>query len=133
MSAPGCFVTTFRRNLENELPADTEQCPPHALALVLDHDDFLAAGAPRRLILLTKEKDYFDQRGAREAFARLQRLYSALERPDDVAFFTGPTGHGYSQETREAMYRFFTRVTGISDAATEPPLQLEREEDLRVT
>ena len=33
MAAPSCFVTTFRRNLENELPADTEQCPPHALAL----------------------------------------------------------------------------------------------------
>ena len=26
MAAPSCFVTTFRRNLENELPADTEQC-----------------------------------------------------------------------------------------------------------
>ena len=24
MGAPSCFVTTFRRNLENELPADTE-------------------------------------------------------------------------------------------------------------
>ena len=33
MAAPSCFVTTFRRNLENELPQDTEQCPPRALAL----------------------------------------------------------------------------------------------------
>ena len=32
MAAPSCFVSTFRRNLENELPADTEQCPPRALA-----------------------------------------------------------------------------------------------------
>ncbi|AWM40091.1 Acetyl xylan esterase (AXE1) [Gemmata obscuriglobus] len=46
MAAPACFVTTFRRNLENELPADTEQCPPHALALGLDHADFLACMAP---------------------------------------------------------------------------------------
>ncbi len=45
MSAPSCFVTSFRRNLENELPADTEQCPPLALALKLDHEDFLAARA----------------------------------------------------------------------------------------
>ena len=30
MAAPNCFVTTFRRNFENELPADTEQCPPKA-------------------------------------------------------------------------------------------------------
>src|SRR6185436_13841133 len=91
------------------------------------------AGAPRPLILLTKEKDYFDQRGAQEAFARLKHLYTALGRPDDVAIFTGPTGHGYSQENREAMYRFFNRVTGISDAQTEPPLQLEKDETLQCT
>lgn len=48
MAAPSCFVTTFRRNLENELPADTEQCPPRALALGLDHEDFVAAMAPSR-------------------------------------------------------------------------------------
>ena len=47
MAAPSCFVTSFRRNLENELPADTEQCPPRALALGLDHEDFLAAMAPK--------------------------------------------------------------------------------------
>ena len=46
MAAPSCFVTTFRRNMENELPADTEQCPPRALALGLDHADFIAAMAP---------------------------------------------------------------------------------------
>ena len=65
MAAPSCFVTTFRRNLENELPADTEQCPPRALALGLDHGDFLAAMAPKPVIILAKEKDYFDVRGAR--------------------------------------------------------------------
>ncbi|MGE0609339.1 MAG: alpha/beta hydrolase family protein, partial [Pirellulales bacterium] len=64
MAAPGCFVTTFRRNLENELPADTEQCPPRALALGLDHSDFLAAMAPKPVIILAKERDYFDARGA---------------------------------------------------------------------
>ena len=63
MAAPSCFVTTFRRNLENELPQDTEQCPPRALALGLDHADFLAAMAPKPIIILAKERDYFDVPG----------------------------------------------------------------------
>jgi dienelactone hydrolase len=67
MAAPSCFVTTFRRNLENELPADTEQCPPRALALGLDHEDFIAAMAPKPVILLGQERDYFDIRGTEEA------------------------------------------------------------------
>lgn len=130
MGAPGCFVTTFRRNAENELPADTEQCPPRVLALGLDHSDFLAAMAPKPVIILAKEKDYFDVRGAMEAFERLKQLYTLLGAPDNIALQIGPTEHGYSIENREAMYRFFNRVTGISDAAKEPPLTIEKDPDL---
>lgn len=133
MAAPNCFVTTFRRNLENELPADTEQCPPRALALHLDHDDFLAALAPKPVILLAKERDFFDVRGVEEGYARLRRLYRLLGDEDNIKLFIGPTAHGYSQENREAMYRWFNRVTRVSDAAKEPKLTLEKDETLWCT
>ncbi|HUG89377.1 MAG TPA: prolyl oligopeptidase family serine peptidase [Planctomycetaceae bacterium] len=133
MAAPSCFVTTFRRNMENELPADTEQCPPRVLALGLDHDDFLAALAPRPVIILAKERDYFDVRGSLEAYERLRRLYRLLDAEDEVALFIGPTHHGYSQENREAMYRWFNRVTGVSDAQSEPELIIEPDETLWCT
>ncbi|MDA1314585.1 MAG: prolyl oligopeptidase family serine peptidase [Acidobacteria bacterium] len=133
MAAPSCFVTTFRRNLENELPADTEQCPPRALGLGLDHDDFLTAMAPKPIIVLGKEKDYFDARGNEEAYLRLQRLYKLLGAEDNIARFRGSTYHGYSQENREAMYRWFNGVTKISDAQTEPALTLEEDATLLCT
>lgn len=133
MAAPSCFVTTFRRNLENELPADTEQCPPRALALGLDHDDFLAAMAPKPVVILGKEKDYFDARGVEEAYERLRHLYKLLGREDEIAMFIGPTYHGYSQENREAMYRWFNRSTQVSDARTEPALTMEDDETLWCT
>ncbi|MCI0699934.1 MAG: prolyl oligopeptidase family serine peptidase, partial [Planctomycetia bacterium] len=130
MAAPGCFVTTFRRNLENELPQDTEQCPPHALALNLDHSDFLACMAPKPVIILAKEKDYFDVRGSEEIFRRLKNIYKLLGAEENVKLHIGPTGHGYTIENREAMYRWFNTATGISEAKTEPKLTLEKEEDL---
>lgn len=133
MAAPACFVTTFRRNLENELPADTEQCPPRAIALGLDHDDFLAAMAPKPVIILAKERDFFDVRGSMEAFARLKRLYTLLGAADNIQLHIGPTDHGYSQENREAMYGFFNRVTKISDADKEPALTIEKDETLQCT
>jgi dienelactone hydrolase len=133
MAAPSCFVTTFRRNMENELPADTEQCPPKALALNLDHDDFIAAMAPRPVVLLAKERDYFDARGAEEAFARLKRLYGLLGAEDKISQFIGPTTHGYSQENREAMYRWFNQATKASDAKTEPKITIEEDETLQCT
>ena len=69
MAAPCCWVTTFRHNLENEEVADTEQCPWRALSLGLDHSDFMAVMAPKPVILLGQEKDFFDIRGTEESFA----------------------------------------------------------------
>lgn len=151
MAAPSCFVTTFRRNVENELPQDTEQCPPRALALDLDHADFLAAMAPKPIIILAKERDYFDVRGAEETYQRLRKLYRLLDAEDNVALFVGPTGHGYSLENREAMYSWFNRATGTTvlnsdrqfdgvlhattavEFAAEPELVIEKDETLWCT
>lgn len=133
MAAPSCFVTTFLRNCENELPADTEQCPPGALALGLDHSDFIAAMAPKPVILLGKEMDFFDVRGTEEAYARLRRLYGLLGGEENVALFIGPGYHGYSRENREAMYRWFNRATRVSDARAEPDLIIEPDETLWCT
>ncbi len=151
MGAPSCFVTTFRRNLENELPQDTEQCPPQALALDLDHADFLAAMAPNPVIILAKERDYFDVRGSEETYRQLKRLYRLMDAEDNVALFVGPTGHGYSQENREAMYSWFNRACdGVTAASSgqfdgvlrssaevefvaEPSLAIESDETLRCT
>ena len=133
MAAPSCFVTELRRNMENELGADMEQCPAKALALGLDHEDFLAALAPKPIVILAKEKDYFDVRGNEAAYARLKRLYGLLGAEENVSYFAGPTYHGYSQENREAMYRWFNRCTGISNATSEPALVLEDDRTLWCT
>jgi dienelactone hydrolase len=133
MAAPSCFVTSFRRNLENELPADTEQCPPGALLAGLDHCDFLAALAPRPVVLLGQEKDYFDARGLEEAFRRLRHLYTLLGEPRNIQLAIGPDPHGYSQPNRTAMYRFFNSVTAVSSATEEPALTIEKDETLQCT
>lgn len=133
MAAPSCFVTTFRRDAENELPQDCEQCPPHVLALDLDHGDFLAAMAPKPVILMAQEKDFFDARGSAETYAWLKRLYTLLGSPDNIQLHVGPDPHGYTLANREAMYRFFGRAAGAAAHAAEPAMQMEAEDALRCT
>ncbi|HYF36404.1 MAG TPA: acetylxylan esterase [Prosthecobacter sp.] len=133
MAAPACFVTTFRRNAENELPADTEQCPPGVLAQHLDHADFLVAMAPKPVVILAQEKDFFDARGSEEAYGRLKGLYTLLGKPDNIQLHVGSDYHGYTQGNREAMYRFFNSVTGVSNADKEPALVIEKDETLWCT
>lgn len=132
-AAPSCFINTFRRMLESEQPADTEQCPPHTLALGLDHAEFLVPFIPQHLILLGQEKDMFDARGLEQSYARVRRLYELLGVRDHVDHFMGPDYHGYSQHNREAMYGWFNRVTGVAKTQKEPALTLEKDEVLWCT
>ncbi len=133
MGAPSCFVTTFRRDAENELPQDMEQCPPRVLAHDLDHCDFLAAMAPKPVIILAQEKDFFDNRGSTETYERLKKLYTLLGKPENIQLHIGPDPHGYSLSNREAMYHFFGQATGIPAAAAEPAIILEKDPDLFCT
>lgn len=89
--------------------------------------------APKPVIILAKEKDFFDVRGSEEAYARLKRLYTLLGAPENIKLFVGPTAHGYSRENREAMYQWFNRVTHISEARNEPKLVVEKDETLWCT
>lgn len=130
MAAPSCYICSYLANIQNELPADSEQDPPGALAAGLDHADLLLAYAPRPTMVLAQKYDYFDARYARMAYEEIARIHRLLGSPETAAYFEGPTGHGFSRENREAMYAFFMQHAGIDGSAKEPTLQLEDPSDL---
>lgn len=134
MGAPSCFVTGFLRNLENELPADTEQCPPGVLAEGLDHGDFLIAMAPKPVIMMGQERDYFDVRGLTDTYHDVRRVYELLGAEKNVAMFIGANDHGYHQDAREAMYQHFNKATSRGGAVVkEPELTIETDATLQCT
>lgn len=133
MAAPSCFVIGFGQNLENEEAADMEQCPPAVLSMGLDHLDFIDAMAPKPVILLSQEKDFFDVRGAEESFAELKKLYKLLGAEDNIQLFVGPVYHGFSAHNREAMYKWFNKATKKPNPKVEPALITETEESLWCT
>ncbi|MCE9612786.1 MAG: alpha/beta hydrolase family protein [Lentisphaerae bacterium] len=125
MTATACFLTTYRHNLENELPCDSEQIPPGILAAGLDQADFIIARAPRPVLLLTQRQDFFDPRGLDEAHDEIQRVYELLGAGGCVELFMGEHRHGYYQDTREAMYQFFGKHAAVAVTGREPRLTLE--------
>lgn len=109
MAAPSCYITTWRHEIENEIPADIEQMPPHALEYGLDMADFIIAQAPRPSLILGQKNDFFDARGTVEAYEDAKHIYSLLGKEDNVKVFIGPDSHGYHLANREAMYTFFNK------------------------
>jgi|LSQX01.1.fsa_nt_gb dienelactone hydrolase len=132
MAAPSCYITTWRCNVENELPADAEQQPPYALAAGMEMGDLLIPHAPKPLILLGQEHDYFDARGIEDTYERLRHFWGLLGAEDNLQLYIGPRPHGYHQENREAMYAFFGGCTGL-DRSGEPELTIEPDETLWCT
>ena len=123
MSAPGCFITTYLRNLENELPCDCEQIPPDMLKNGLEMSDLIIARAPRPVIILGQENDFFDPRGTLEAYEDVRRIYSLLGAKDNVKLMIGPDSHGYTLANREAMYRFFNEFAKVKKDDREPEIE----------
>ncbi len=121
MAAPSCYITTQLRNLLNELPADAEQTLPLFAALGCETADLLIASAPRPLIVLAQDNDFFDPRGTEEAFADVRRIYELLGKGENIEIFHGKGDHGYSPEHRVAAGRFFNRFSGLKDNGPESP------------
>ncbi len=131
MAAPSCYVTTWLREVENELPADVEQMPPCAMEYGLDMADFIIAQAPRPVIILGQKNDFFDPRGTVEAYEDAKHIYSLLGAGDAVEVFIGPDSHGYHLANREAMYTFFNKhIFGTDGKVCEnTDLQVLKSED----
>ncbi|MBR2425195.1 MAG: acetylxylan esterase [Lentisphaeria bacterium] len=125
--APSCYVTSWKHNVENELPADIEQMPPDALKYGLEMGDFLLAQAPRNILILGQKKDFFDPRGAAETYEDVKRMNDLLG--GNTALHIGPDPHGYSLSNREAMYKFFTEnILGKADGV-EPENKIPTAEE----
>ena len=119
MAAPSCYVTSWKRNIENELPADIEQMPPGILGSGCEMGDLVLAYAPRPLLLLGQKNDFFDPRGIAETYEECRKVYKLLGAEENLQLFIGPTDHGYSVENRESMYKFFDLHAGIGKDASE--------------
>ena len=134
MAAPSCYITSWRRNIENEFGPDVEQIPPNILAQGCEMGDLILAQAPRPVLLLGQKNDFFDHRGLIETYTLAKKVYELLDAGENLQYFIGPTNHGYSIENREAMYKFFARHAHIQGDVTESDeTEMIPESELRCT
>ena len=122
MAAPSCYVTSWKRNIENELPADAEQIPPGIHVAGCEMGDFILAYAPRPILLLGQKKDFFDPRGLKETYEQCRKVYALLGAEENLRCFIGPHPHGYTEPNRMQMYNFFGEIAGVSGVDAEPEM-----------
>jgi hypothetical protein len=127
-AAPACYITRWVRNVENELPVDGEQILPCFAADGGDMADLLLAAAPRPVLIIGQQDDFFDIRGTREVYQEVRDFYELLGHGDRVRLFVGPFDHSLCPGGRNAIYDFYAKYLGLK-AGAEPELpEVAREE-----
>lgn len=127
-AAPSCYITTFRKNFENELPTDSEQIPPGAWNNGGEMMDLIISRAPAPCLVLSVENDYFDPRGTAAAVKEAKQIYSLLGKEENISLFVGPGSHNLPLELRDATCKFFAehffgdkKDTAIPEGKDYPP------------
>lgn len=108
-AAPGTFVMRRLEYMWTGQAQDLEQIIPSGTLNGLDHEDFLIAMAPRPVLVLAAEYDYFCIEGTRASVERARRIYGILGKEDNLGLATGRHTHSYSPVLAKASTEFFCR------------------------
>ena len=122
-AAPNCYITTWMRLVENELPVDGEQIPPGFGADGGEMADLLLLKAPNPLLIMGEQNDFFDIRGTRETYEEIKRIYTILGCSEKVSLFVGDSFHSFTPKGRRAAYDFFNRHFNVDADIEEPPVE----------
>ncbi|MEO8206249.1 MAG: acetylxylan esterase [Chthoniobacterales bacterium] len=133
VGAPSCFIAPFLSNVEDEMPQDSEQCPPGLLSSGYDIDEFFIARAPHPIILLGQKYDFFDRRGFGEIARELKRFYGFFGAEKNADSFLGNNHHGYFPDSQEAMVTFMCKHMKVPRPKKAPVIVTEKDETLFAT
>jgi cephalosporin-C deacetylase-like acetyl esterase len=106
-AAPATFITSRRAFLYADRAQDAEQIWPGFSALSFDHEDILLAIAPKPLLVLSAEYDFFPIEGTRSTVERVRRFWDAFGAGESLRLFTDKAVHAYTPRMAVEAATFF--------------------------
>lgn len=108
-AAPCAYVTDTRAMVENGVDPDNEMIWPGSLAAGLDYVDVIAGVAPRPVLLLSNQHDFFPREGTHRTLAAARELWQRAGAAILPDMNTAPSEHAYSPDSAHAAASFFAR------------------------
>lgn len=121
-AAPGTFVTTRQAYLYAGGSQDSEQIWMNATKNGFDHHEFVLSFAPKPLLLLIVESDFFPIEGADEVYAVGKRFYELFGKADKLKFFSDKSTHAYTDNLARAAAEFFASELNGEDKTPDKNL-----------
>jgi hypothetical protein len=103
-----CYTTSFDALLPSATGVqDSEQSSPNFIASGLDFPDWSELHAPRPYAIIATTSDMFPFAGAQATEKEARHFYSLFGADKDLAFITGPGGHGNLRPITPQILHFF--------------------------
>jgi len=103
-----CYTTSFDALLPSATGVqDSEQSTPNFIASGLDFPDWSELHAPRPYAIIATTADMFPFAGAQATEKEARHFYSLFGAADNLAFITGPGGHGNLRPITPQILHFF--------------------------
>lgn len=132
-AAPATFISDRKAILYSRQTQDLEQIWPGMVKDGFDHADILACMAPKPVLLLTVDSDFFPLEGAHRTLEKARPLWALSGKEDSLEIFTDTSQHAYTLPLANAAADFFSRtLKGLSCAPIGETNTL-KEEDLYAT
>lgn len=107
-AAPSAFLMNRETYMHAGQAQDAEQIWPGMSKLGLDHEDLLIAMAPRPVLVLAAEYDFFPIEGTRRTVERSKRFWELFGEKERVQLFEDAAIHTYSPPMAKAAAAFFS-------------------------
>lgn len=108
-AAPCAYVTDTQAMMECGVDPDNEMLWPGSIAQGLDYVDLLAGMAPKPLLLLTAQHDFFPREGTLRVLKQARALWRAAGGTIPPQMATACSDHAYTESLARAVARFFSR------------------------
>ena len=106
-AVPCTFIMTLESYMRTGQGQDSEQIVPGCFAHGPDHDDYIAAMAPKPVLVGSVAYDYFPIEGAMEAVKRAKRMYALYGASENVDIVVSNARHEYTPKLRQACVNWF--------------------------
>jgi dienelactone hydrolase len=108
-AVPCTWITSLEHMMRTGYAQDMEQIIHGAIKRGPDHDDYLAAMAPRPVLLGAAAYDSFPVEGSIQSFERARAVYALYGEAEKVEIVIDPAPHCYSPGLRQASVNWFKR------------------------
>lgn len=114
-AAPGTFIMNRQQYMHAGGVQDAEQVWPGWSAEGFDHEDLLLAFAPKPLLVLAAQYDFFPIEATRRTVERCRRFWGMLGREEALGLVEDASLHRYTDRLASEAAAFFSRTLNVKE------------------